>query len=312
MNQGCSTWATVEVTVTADRNAELGSVLDRLQEIGALLAMHAAVDGVQTLDPSYEADRPTGLCIYTRPEALEAVEQRARELLDAHALAAEYLSAAHDDESWRDAWKAHYQPLRFGNNQLLIRPSWIARQPDDPDLEIVLDPGRAFGTGLHPTTQLCIERMCELVREGFTPTRALDLGCGSGILALAAIRLFPSLHDLLAIDNDPEATETASENATLNAMLDRLTLRTATLEDIETSPRDLIVANIRPVVLIPLAHRLQAHLAPQGALTVSGILPEESPSVEQAYLDAGWILARPIREQDGWSSLDFVLPPSTP
>ena len=105
--------------------------------------------------------------------------------------------------------QTRFRPLRFasadGSRTLLLRPSWIDRRPGDPTLELILDPGRAFGTGQHETTRLCVDALVDLSR-GTAPRSVLDLGCGSGILALAAARLFPTAR-IAAVDNDPEATE---------------------------------------------------------------------------------------------------------
>src|SRR5690606_16109722 len=131
----------------------------------------------------------------------------------------------------------------------------------------------------------------------------------SGILALSALRLFPSLQRTVAVDVDPEATETAAENAETNGLADRLELRTGGLDVLATEERfEVIVANIRPSVLIPIAGALVHHLEPGGHLTLSGILPEEAENVERAYLAAGWTLRNPIRELDGWSGLDLAPP----
>lgn len=304
--QASTQWATLTITLapeTVDADARF-----RLDELGAILAMRDDVDGVQTLAPELDpksASTEIGLCVFTRPHELASLEPVATSLLEAHDLTATLQPAVHDDERWHDAWKAFYRPLRFGDNTLLVRPSWIERQPDDPTLEVRLDPGRAFGTGLHPTTQLCIERLCTLAAQGHTPVSLLDLGCGSGILAMAALRLFPELRRLVAIDNDPEATETTRENAALNELASRLTVVTGTLHEAPPERFDLIVANIRPEVLIPIAPDLADALSEGGQLTVSGILPEESHEVDAAYRAAGWRRIGETRHFDGWSSLDL-------
>ncbi|MCL4255836.1 MAG: 50S ribosomal protein L11 methyltransferase, partial [Anaerolineae bacterium] len=108
-----------------------------------------------------------------------------------------------DEEDWANAWKAHYQPIRLGK-RILIRPLWIDLQPEPNDIHIALDPGMAFGTGTHPTTQLCLEALEDTVTNGI---KALDLGSGSGILAIAAAKL--GAVDVLALDNDPVAVKSS-------------------------------------------------------------------------------------------------------
>lgn len=311
MTQHDEQWATLTVAMPGgpiEREA-LADAADRLEEVGALLAMDPDIDGVQTLLPKYDAVERPALRIYTRPAALARVEADARELVARHGLEASFVSEVRSDTQWQDLWKQFYRPLLFGDGLFLVRPSWIARREADPELELLLDPGRAFGTGLHPTTQLCVERLCTLHRGGLAPRTLLDLGCGSGILALSALRLFPSLQRTVAVDVDPEATETAAENAETNGLADRLELRTGGLDVLATEERfEVIVANIRPSVLIPIAGALVHHLEPGGHLTLSGILPEEAENVERAYLAAGWTLRNPIRELDGWSGLDLAPP----
>lgn len=304
-------WATLTIALPggAIEPVALADAADRLEEVGALLAMDPDIDGVQTLLPQYDAVERPALRVYTHPAALARVDADARELVTRHGLAATFTSEVRSDTQWQDVWKQFYRPLLFGEGLFLVRPSWIDRRQDDPELELLLDPGRAFGTGLHPTTQLCIERLCTLRRAGLAPRSLLDLGCGSGILGLSALRLFPTLQHTVAVDVDSEATDTAAENAVTNALADRLELRTGGLEVLGAHERfDVIVANIRPTVLIPMAGALVNHLAPGGHLTLSGILPEEAENVERAYLAAGWSLRNATRVLDGWSGLDLAPP----
>jgi len=312
-------WATLQielVALAADDGSrpsvaeEVLGAAQRLDDVGSRLAMDHDVDGVQTLDPRYDGVKLPGLLLYTKPHALARLEDKARSLLRDHDLpGATIVAEVRDDTQWQDLWKAYYRPLRFGDGRLLVRPSWIERTPDDPKLEIVLDPGRAFGTGLHPTTQLCLERLCDLHRAGRLPTSCLDLGCGSGILILSALRLFDGLERAVALDNDPEAMETTVENAASNGLAERLRARVGELASLaDEAPFELIVANIRATVLIPLAVPLMAVVAREGTLTTSGILIEEGPSVADAFAAAGWTLERPARVIDDWCAFDFRHP----
>ena len=309
------TWSTIRVAML-----EIREVTDALEGIAAMLASRDDVGGVETRDPSCIAEGPDfvaverpELLIYTTPSSRDAVEQAARELVAAHELAAAFDVADHHGDDWRDAWKRHYRPLRFGANQpgrtqLLVRPSWIPRTSDDPALELVLDPGRAFGTGLHESTRLCLHALVELADvPGFAPKRVLDLGCGSGILGLAAARLWPDLDRLLLADHDIEAVETTRENTELNELLDELgdRIETQQLElggdrPLPMQQASLIVANIRPSVLIPAAPAIIEALASDGRLILSGILDEEGDEVLAAYATLE-LLSRP-READ-WCAL---------
>ncbi|MCY4248592.1 MAG: 50S ribosomal protein L11 methyltransferase, partial [Chloroflexi bacterium] len=121
------------------------------------------------------------------------------------------------EDDWAQAWKAHYQPLRIGR-RLLIRPRWIDVTPAQGDIVIALDPGMAFGTGTHPTTQLCLQALERVIQHGQS---ALDIGCGSGILSIAAVKL--GARRALALDIDPIAVAAARDNAIYNDVAQRIT-----------------------------------------------------------------------------------------
>jgi len=309
-----SQWAIVWVDL-AQGPIELDALREAtaaLDELGALLAMREEVSGVQSFTAAESPTQRPRLCVYTRPDGIETLHGVTSALLDSFGLTGSTRAEVRDDEEWKDAWKAFYKPLTFGEHQLLLRPSWIERQPGDPQLEVVIDPGRAFGTGLHQTTQLCLHRLCALARHGLTPASVFDLGCGSGVLSMAAARLFDSAERMLAVDIDPEATDTTLENIEDAGLTDRIEVKTGVLEALPSENFDLVVANIRPVVLIPAAPRLRERLAPGATLTVSGILGEELDTVWQAYEAAGFGLDTRAgggrRHLDTWSALDLVLP----
>jgi ribosomal protein L11 methyltransferase len=296
-----TTWATVRLVLrTSASEAALHEAIDRLESVAMMLADRPEVGGVETRDPfiitegpDFRAVEVPELIAYTTPEARAVVEVAALALAHEFNLEVEVDSADHQGDDWRDAWKRYYRPLRFvsddGTRALLIRPSWIARTGDDPQAELVLDPGRAFGTGLHESTRLCVQALVELAAHAAIEPRSLiDLGCGSGILGLAALRLFPTLEQALLVDHDCEATETARENAELNALVDRIETREVMLGEGDTTrmlagPHALVLANIRPSVLIPCASAIVELLAPGGALVLSGILIEEGEAVRAAY-----------------------------
>jgi ribosomal protein L11 methyltransferase len=200
-----------------------------------------------------------------------------------------------DETDWTEAWKAGYQPQRIGS--LLVLPSWLDPPVGTDDLVLRLDPGMAFGTGLHPTTRACL---ILLQGAGPMPSRVLDVGCGSGILGLAAIALGAEWVD--ALDTDPVAVDTTLGNAKANGMLGHITARTGTLDASVVEPYPLVLANLVAVVLIELASRLAAHVAPGGTLLTSGIIAGRSSAVVAALTAAGLTLNE--RVDDGeWVSL---------
>ncbi len=317
-------WATLEIRLrTADTTGEgdWSAAGERLEALATMIADDDRALGVETHDMSTLGQQTLHpeLVVYTRPDALEGLGELATRLGEELRLDLALTATVREDDDWRDTWKQFYAPIIFGGagdeanpidtaGALLLRPSWIDRRPGDPTLELVLDPGRAFGTGQHETTRLCVDELIALQREGLAPGSVLDLGCGSGILALAAARLFPGAATITAVDNDPEATETTRENADHNALTDRLEIRTGTARELE-GRHALILANIRPSVLIPIASDLAGLLAPGGCAVLSGILGEEAEQVLAAYVEVGLHLHR-RRDQNEWCSL--LLRPGDP
>jgi ribosomal protein L11 methyltransferase len=207
---------------------------------------------------------------------------------------------AHEDE-WRDVWKRYFRTLRVGQ-RFVIRPSWEPATATAGDLVIDIDPGRAFGTGGHASTRLVIAMAEELA--GRDVRHFVDLGCGSGILSIAAALLWPPARGL-ALDVDSEAVATAAENLALNRV-STVEARVGSLADVRSSPAsppcDLILANIEAPVLVPMAPAFPACLAPGAAVILSGLLVTDVEPVMRAYAAAGFELdAR--RDEDEWSAL---------
>jgi ribosomal protein L11 methyltransferase len=210
---------------------------------------------------------------------------------------------AHEDE-WRDVWKRYFRAQRVGRS-FLIRPSWELVTPGPGDRVLDIDPGRAFGTGGHASTRLVIA-MAEEISEtrGAPVARFLDLGCGSGILSIAAARLWPGARGL-ALDVDPEAVATTRENLALNQVT-IVDARVGSLTDV-SEPPDVLLANIEAAVLVPLAPEFPARLAPGGALVLSGLLAGDVAAVSRAYAALGFVIeAR--RDEDEWAALRLALP----
>lgn len=189
-----------------------------------------------------------------------------------------------EEADWAEAWKAHYHPVRIGK-RLLIRPLWteVELQPDD--VEIALDPGMAFGTGTHPTTQLCLEATEDLLVPG---AQVLDLGTGSGILAIAAAKLGAA--HVLALDNDAIAVEAAIENAEQNGAAAKITVQEGSLETVVGSARrfDLILVNILARIIIQMCSQHLGEVVRPGGLAIfSGIIVEQADDVEAALRSTG-------------------------
>ena len=201
-----------------------------------------------------------------------------------------------DEEEWRDVWKRYFRALRVGST-FLIRPSWDAPPAAATDRVIDIDPGRAFGTGGHASTRLVIAMAEELADR--TVARFVDLGCGSGILSIAAALLWPAARGL-AFDVDPEAVATTDENLALNRIT-TVVARVGSVGDV-AGGNDLVLANIEASILVPMAPEFPSRVAPGGALILSGLLTTDVDAVTRAYRDAGFqIDAR--RDEGEWAAL---------
>jgi ribosomal protein L11 methyltransferase len=208
-----------------------------------------------------------------------------------------------DEADWAEAWKDHFHVLRIGR-RLVIKPSW-ERHHRGADDEVVLDldPGMAFGTGLHPTTRLCLEALEARADRG-PLGRALDVGCGSGILSIAAVKLGATR--ALGVDIDPIAIEATLANARHNRAGKRVRAREGSVPSGE-GQFDLVLANLIGGLLVELAEPLAAELVPGGTLIASGIFIDREPEVRRAFESAGLRLTGRRHETD-WVALEAVRP----
>jgi ribosomal protein L11 methyltransferase len=180
------------------------------------------------------------------------------------------------EEDWAEAWKERLDVLRIGQH-VVIRPSWREYVPEPEDVVVQLDPGMAFGTGLHPTTQMCLAALEELTRP---ETTVLDLGTGSGILAIAAARL--GAGRVLAVDNDPVAVKTARGNVVSNGVQGTVSVVYGSLADVPGS-YDLVVVNILARVIVEMMQEgLANRVRPGGRLITAGIIADQEPEVGAA------------------------------
>lgn len=204
---------------------------------------------------------------------------------------------------WRDGWKAWFKASRV-TERIVIRPSWEPWVAAPEDRVLDLDPGTAFGTGGHATTRLCLAEVDRLVGRGTPVPRVLDVGTGSGVLAIAAARL--GAYEVVAVDNDPEAVLVASENAARNAVDDLVRVSQTSLELIDGA-FSLVLANILAPTLLLLRDALVARLAPEGHLVLSGVLVDEGPEVQAGFEEAGLVLEHADTEGE-WIALTLRRP----
>lgn len=184
------------------------------------------------------------------------------------------------DEDWATAWKQHFHPIRMG--RIVIKPSWEDFEPEAGDIIVDIDPGMAFGTGNHPTTELCILAMQDYIEGGET---VLDMGAGSGILAMAAAKL--GARKVVGLDIDSVAVEVACENVKNAGLDDAIEIDRAETPLAFDGQADIVVANIIAKVIIEMAPDLAAKVKPGGILIASGIIQDRAAEVRAALESAG-------------------------
>jgi ribosomal protein L11 methyltransferase len=273
---------------------EVELMADRLFTAGAsAVAEHVRGDGLVTLVADLDVAQIDQLAV--RTDALDAGMTGLRIL--------------EPDSAWNHGWRAHARAWRCGD-RLVLRPAWVEidveREPEllravdgRPPVQVVIEPGDAFGSGSHVTTRLCVEEVGRLVRGG---DRVLDVGCGTGVLGVAAARLGAA--SVRAIDLDPEAVRVTGLVADLNGVADVLVVDGAALAQVD-GVFDVVLANLLIPIIEDLAGDLAARVAPGGHLVVSGLLEDQRDRAELAL--AGMQLER-ATATDGWMSLVFTAP----
>jgi ribosomal protein L11 methyltransferase len=204
------------------------------------------------------------------------------------------------DTDWAEAWRAHFAPLAIGR-RLLVTPPWETAPDANGRVVLTIEPGRAFGTGQHATTGGCLELLEALVERARFP-RALDLGTGSGILAIAAARL--GVAEVVAVDSDPDAVASATANVERNGLVDRVRCCCADAAAFETEPAPLVLANLLAAAHRALGPRYSRLIAAGGALIAGGCLDAEASDVTAALAAHGLKLVG-ARSIQGWTTLAY-------
>ena len=292
-------WLEVSLTVNGELAEAVADVLARFAYSGVMMEQ-----GVKYTDDE-DAGTPTGpITVRVYLEMNDQIEETRQKLEESlyylgriqSLPPASYREIA--DQNWMEAWKQHYKPILVGE-RLVIVPAWMD-SPDPNRIPIKIDPGMAFGTGTHPTTQLCLELMEKTIvdtRSSNNEFRVIDVGCGSGILSIAALKL--GAISALGVDIDETSISNARQNADANQIGAELILGVGSVQEIldgkfpfRTAP--LVVANILAPVIVRLFDAGLAQLMETGgALILSGILQEQAPSV----IDAARVKGLGVREQ---------------
>jgi ribosomal protein L11 methyltransferase len=303
--------AWLEISVAADIEAveAVSEILGRIAPGGTSVepAFELVDEGLGArVDPT----RPSIVRAYVPARDRAAAEQSVAEAAEAlgHLQAfglrpiGEMTTRIVHEADWAEAWKAHFPVLRIGR-RIVIRPTWRRHRAAPDDVVLALDPGMAFGTGLHPTTRLCLAMLERLADRGdLDGARVLDVGCGSGILAIAAAKL--GAGPILGIDTDPIAVEATFANAARNALTGRIEARHGSLPS-GSAPADVVLANLIASVLVTLAPLLRDELRPGGTILASGIFVDRETDVRAAFAGVGLTVTG--RQAEGeWVALEAV------
>jgi ribosomal protein L11 methyltransferase len=289
----------IEISIQADGEAAeaIADVFNRLGEGGAVVETLIHQD-----DSPYAGDPVVNVKTCLPANRAGAARQRQIEealwhLSQLYPIPAPQIREL-KEEDWAEAWKKGYSVQHIGR-RLVIAPSWEMYTPQGDEIVVRLDPGMAFGTGLHPTTRLCLMALETWVRVG---DRVLDVGTGSGILAIAAAKLGAA--QVIGIDLDPVAVQVARDNIRLNGVADRVVIEEGTPDTVHLALHSLdrIVVNILADVIIALTPKLVTRLRPAGALIASGIIEEYADAVVEAFETAGLEVVE-RRQQKDWVAL---------
>lgn len=198
-----------------------------------------------------------------------------------------------DDTQWKDKWKEYFKPARIAEN-IVVKPTWESYERQGDEKVIEIDPGMAFGTGTHETTSLCVKMLEKYQKES---DKVLDIGCGSGILSIAAALL--GAEDVLGVDIDPVAVEVAAENIELNGVANVAKAQYGDLTKGIDYKADIVVANLMADLVMMLSEDVARHMQPGGLFISSGILVEKEVQVTEHLRSQGFGIVE-VREDGGW------------
>ncbi len=298
-------WLEIRLTIS-DQAVDL--VVQALMDLGCtgVTSAEKALDTFVVPAPGELANDPVLRAYFVYPDDLstfcQTLRQALAELTDIYPELADPRPECRElaDQDWASDWQQHFPPFRVGR-QLVICPSWVDWPTAAGEVVLTLDPGQAFGTGTHATTGLCLDALAEHFANACPPRRILDVGTGSGILAMACAAL--GADRVIACDIDKDACRVASENVGQNHLAGKVTITDQPLAEIP-GQYDLVLANILAAENIRLADPLIARVARQGRLVLSGILIEQEQQVVDAF-GAFPLELLSINHRDEWTCIVY-------
>ena len=288
-------WIELSIATDAEGAEAAAALLNEFVSGGAVIEQMITPEPGETLNPA----RAYTVRAFFSSHATEALEHAQNGLWHLTQLRAMGEPQVRElaEEDWAEAWKKHYTILHLGQH-IVVKPSWLEYAPQPEEIVVELDPGMAFGTGLHPTTRLCLIALEDL----FTPgQKVLDVGTGSGILSIAAAKL--GAREILALDLDPVAVDTAAKNVAINHAEHMVTVQRGSIDSVgDGNLFDLICINILAEVISDLAPALATALRSGGIVIASGILDYKADDVIEALRAVGIELVEKKQEED-WIAL---------
>ena len=290
------TWHQISIITNKESAPKIS---DFFSEVGAVSVTYMDAED----QPIYEPNIGETV-IWQQTKVMVLFEMEADPVLIKHCLFAKFDASllqdwfydVLEDQTWERAWMEHYQPMKFGDS-LWVCPT--GQEIDEEDTTcLILDPGLAFGTGTHPTTALCLEW---LATHDVTDKIMIDYGCGSGILAVAALLL--GAKHVYAVDIDPQAITATLDNAEKNQVATRISCYLP--EDFKAFQADIVLANILANPLCEMAAKIAGFVKPQGQLILSGILNEQADKVISAYQAHHMMIDLPMIQED-WCRLEAI------
>ncbi|MGD8456270.1 MAG: 50S ribosomal protein L11 methyltransferase [Anaerolineales bacterium] len=294
-----NSWLEISLVVNGEMAEAVAEVLSRYVQNGVV------IQNLDVSDNPYESEQLTGLLRVSGYLPIDSQSEQIRRRIEEALWHLGQIQPLPEPEfniipekDWMEAWKQHYRPIHVGR-RLLVLPAWIDN-PDPGRIPIFIDPGMAFGTGVHPTTQLSLRLIEKHIRPGGA---VFDVGCGSGILSIAAYKLGAS--PVCGVDVDLKAVEIARENAAANGILEGVSFHLGSLVEIEVGlfpvrQAPLVVANILTHILLDLLDRgLAGLVAENGVLLLAGILQDQQHEILAAVKNHGLAVIDRI-QMDDW------------